>query len=345
MNILNNAMLLTVTTAPVGGLDLTAPAVPEQGSGYMPRDPMDFGAGLLELAGQVLGTLRPDLREAAGVCLSLCAGVLLISIVNAISDRARKTVELAGTAAISASLLLSTNSMILLGSRTITDMSEYGKLLLPVMTAAMAAHGGGVTSAALYSGTAFFLSLLSSLIGKLLLPMVYLFLALTVASGALDADLLKRLRELIRWVLSRSLKLLLTVFTAYLGLTRVISGTADAAAVKAAKAAISTAVPVVGSVLANASETVLIGAAMVKNAAGMYGIFALLALFAQPFARIGVQYLMLKITGAVCSLFGCQQMTQLIDGFSEAMGLILAMVGSVCVLLLVGAICFLMGVG
>ena len=82
-----------------------------------------------------------------------------------------------------------------------------------------------------------------------------------------------------------------------------------------------------------------------KNAAGMYGIFAVLALFLEPFLRIGVHYLMLKVTAAVCGIFGCKEMTELIGGFSEAMGLLLAMTGSVCLLLLIGTVCFLKGVG
>ena len=75
--------------------------------------------------------------------------------------------------------------LIRLGSQTVTEISEYGKLLLPVMTAAMAAQGGAASSTALYAGTAVFDSVLSSLISRMLGPMVYLFLALSAANGAI----------------------------------------------------------------------------------------------------------------------------------------------------------------
>jgi stage III sporulation protein AE len=130
-----------------------------------------------------------------------------------------------------------------------------------------------------------------------------------------------------------------------MGLTGVISGTADAAAVKAARAAISAAVPVVGGVLSGATETVLISAGLMKNAAGIYGILAVIAIAVEPFLRIGVQYGMLKVTAAVGSIFGCKDMMEYIGDFCDAMGLLLAMTGGVCLLMLISTVCFLRGVG
>jgi hypothetical protein len=54
---------------------------------------------------------------------------------------------------------------------------------------------------------------------------------------------------------------------------------------------------------------------------------------------------MIKITGAVCSVFGAKRCTELITDFSSAMGLLLAMLGSVCLLQLISTVCFLRGVG
>lgn len=338
-------LLLSFLPSPAQALELTAPEVPQQAEAYIPEDPLSFGSGLAELLFGAVAAIRPDLLEAGRICLGLTATVLLISILHTVSGRTKTVANLAGTAAIAASLLLSANSHITLAASTITELSEYGKLLMPVMTAAMAAQGGTVTSAALYTATALVSSLGANLMKKWLLPMVYLFLMLTLANSATGEAMLKRLRDLLKWALTWCLKTLLTLFTTYMGLTNVISGTADAAAVKAARATLSTAVPVVGSILANASETVLVSAGLVKNAAGMYGIFALLALFVEPFLRIGVHYLMLKATAAVCGIFGCKEMTDLIAGFSEALGLLLAMVGAVCLLLLIAAVCFLKGVG
>ena len=86
------------------------------------------------------------------------------------------------------------------------------------------------------------------------------------------------------------------------------------------------------------------GAGTVKNAAGIYGFFAIIAIWIGPFLQIGVHYLLLKATGAVCSAFGGKAHTELIQDFSSALGLLLAMTGTVCLMLLISLVCYLKGV-
>ena len=126
-------------------------------------------------------------------------------------------------------------------------------------------------------------------------------------------------------------------------ITGVISGTADQAALKATKLTISGMVPVVGGILSDASETILISAGAVKSAVGVSGLLALIAIAIGPFLRIGVQYLLLKITASVCGVFGSKRITGLISDIAGAMGLILAMTGTVCLLLMISMVCFLKG--
>lgn len=335
--------LLLFLAVPASALELEAPRVPESGARWMPNDTENFGNGLLELAENIIFFLRPQLKTAAEICLSVLAAAILISLVNTLSGKGMK--DLVGVAAVSAILLKNSNAMIRLASRSIRELSDYGKLLFPVMTAAMAAQGGITASAALYAGTAVLDSLVGSILAGLLVPSVYLFLAMAVAYGATGEGLLKRLRDLIKTSISWCLKTLLTVFTTYMSITGVVSGTTDAAALKAAKVTISSAVPVVGGILSDASEAVLVGAGIMKNAAGVYGILAVLAMVLEPFVHLGVHYLMLKMTAALCCVFGEGGITALTEDFSTAMGLLLAMTGSVCLLLLVSTVCFLKGVG
>ena len=338
-------ILIFSLAIPSSAAELTAPTVPQSGREVMPEKTDSFGDGLLKLLENALGQLQPDLKEASRVSLGVVAAVMMVSLLQSFSGSVKTAAEFAGTTAIAAGLLLSANSLIRLAAETITEISEYGKLLLPVMTAAMAAQGGVSSSAALYTGTALFDAVLSSLISRLLVPMVYLFLALAVANSAMGEDLLKQMRDVAKGLISWCLKILLTVFTTYIAITGVVSGTTDAAALKATKVTISSVVPVVGGILSDASEAVLVSAGLMKNAAGIYGILAVLAVFLSPFLKIGVQYLILKLTAALCALFGAKRLTELIGDFSTAMGLLLAMTGSECLLLLISTVCFLKGVG
>ena len=211
------------------------------------------------------------------------------------------------------------------------------------MTAALAAQGGVSTSSVLYLGTTAFISFLSMLVSRMMIPMVYLYLLFSVTHCALGEEFLKKLADTVKSTLIWLLKTLIVVFTTYMGITGVVSGTTDAAALKAAKITISSVVPVIGGILSDASESVLVSMGLVKNAAGVYGILAAAAVFLGPFLRLGVRYLLLKVTGALCSLFAEKQITMLVEQFAGAMGLLLAMVATGCIMVLISTVCFMKG--
>lgn len=342
-NLLLFILAASLFVVPVSALDITAPAVPDSGEKYMPRDTDNLLEGIGEVLRTAIMNLRPDLREAARVCLCIAAAVMTISILRTIPGLPQKTADYSCTLAVAGLLLNSANSMINLASETISQISEYGRLLLPVMTTALAAQGGVSTSTALYAVTAIFDSLLSTLISKFLTPLIYVFLALAIANSAVGGDMLKKLRDMVKGFLTWALKTLLYIFTGFISITGVVSGSTDAAALKAAKLTISGVVPVVGGILSDASEAVLVGAGTIKNAAGLYGMFAVLALWIEPFMKIGIHYLLLKATGSACEVFGGKQTTDLIGDFSSSMGLLLGMTGAVCLMLMISVICFMKG--
>lgn len=327
-------------------LDLTAPAAPESVADVVPREADSFGEGLWQVLRACIDQVSPALSQAAGVCLRVTAAVLLTDLVASFTCAgSSRAMELASAVAVGGALLEPSAALIQLGAETVQSLSEYGKLLLSVMTAALAAQGGTTSSAALYAATVFFDSVLSTAVSKLMLPLIWFYLALAVGNAALGEAILGRMRDLCKWLMTWVLKICLYAFTGFLTITGVVSGATDAATLKAAKITISGAVPVVGGILSDASEAVLVSAGLMRSAAGVYGLLTIMALFLVPFVRMGIQYLLLKSTAGLCASFGKNRTTALIDDFSGAMGLILAMTATQTVLFLVSTVCFMKGVG
>ena len=228
-----------------------------------------------------------------------------------------------------------------MASETIEQISTYSSLLLPVLASASAMSGGVSSASALYVGTIFFSQLLLRLISKLLIPAVYFFLAIATAEAALGNDMLSSLREFVGWIISKSLRVMLFVFVAYMSITGVIGGSADAAAVKATKAAVSGMIPVVGSILSDASESLLAGASLMKNAAGVIGMLAVIGICILPLMRTGIHYLLIKTTAAVSGTVGVKEHKKLLEHITTAMGYLLAMNGAGGLLMLVSTVCFM----
>ncbi len=338
-------ILLPLFAMPAKALDISPPPVPSGADQVFPEDPTSFTDGLMEILRDCRQYFRPAIADCIACCVKIIAVVMLTTLVSETSKNVSSSVTLASALSIAILLLTPTNNLIHLGKDTIDELTQYGKLLLPVMATALAAQGAASSSAALYAGTVCLNSVLSSLVSALLIPMIYIYLVVGTAQCAIEEDILKKAKSFIKWLLTWSLKILLYVFTGYMSITGVIAGAVDSSAMKAAKITISGVVPVVGGILSDASEAILVSAGILKNSAGVYGILALFSILVGPFIRIGVQYLALKLTGAICEVFANKKCSALVQDFTGAMGYVLAMTGTACLLQLISTVCFMRGVG
>lgn len=338
-------MTIFYLAIPASAEELTAPEVPVSGHLHMPQKTDSFADGLWELIQKAIHLVLPELEEAAQVNGRILICAMLFSLISLLTDKMETPAAIAGTVTIAGAILQETNTLIEYAANTVREICEYGKLLCPVLTTALAAQGGLTSSAALYAGTTAVLTFLSTLVSEWMIPLIYYYLVLSIANCALGESLFKKFADSIKNILHWLLKTVVILFTTYMTITGAVSGTTDIAAIKAAKLTISTAVPVVGGILSDASESVLVSLGTMKNAAGIYGILATLAVFIGPFVKVGVQYLMLKLTALICSLFPGKNICELTEHFSASMGLLLAMVSCSCILVLISTVCYLKGLG
>ena len=148
--------LMAILVFPVSAMEFTAPEVPQIGQEVMPDAYDTFGEGLWYVIRTAMGKLQPSFASACGVCLSLIAVSLLTSLVKGFAAGQERMIRLVGTLMIGCLLLRQTDGFVYLSREVITQISQYGKLLLPVMATALAAQGGTTGAAAIYAGTMLF---------------------------------------------------------------------------------------------------------------------------------------------------------------------------------------------
>ena len=243
-------------------------------------------------------------------------------------------VPMAGALAITLAAAGSVKTMMGLGQETVEELNTFSKALLPTLSAAVAASGGIVSASVRQVATIFFVDLLLSLIRGLLLPLVYFYVAAAAADAMLPGRRLAGISRAIRkgtvWLLTGALAL----FTLYLTVSGAAAGSADTVTARLARSAVGV-LPVVGSILADAADSVLAGAGAVKNTVGAAGLLAVLAVCLLPLVRLGVQYLVYKAAAFLAGILGAEQLTGLIDALGGAFGLIFGMTGACGLLLLI----------
>lgn len=302
----------------------------------------DLDGGLTALLETGTGSLRGVIHKALRSGLLLLTIVLLTGLAEGAAacgtGKTLQAVPVAAALAITAVSVTDANTLIGLGREVIERMEVFSKVLLPTVAAATAASGSPGGAAARQLAAMLFSDVLMTLINRVLLPLVYAYIAACTAYAAIGNEGLKRISSTLKWVVTSILTAVLVAFIGYLTVSGVIAGTTDAITLKAAKFTVSSVVPVVGGILSDAAETVLAGAGILKNSVGVFGMLAVLGMCMVPFLQLGVHYLMYKVTAALSATVADSRVAGLIDGISGAFGLVLGMTGACAVLLLVSMV-------
>lgn len=344
MKVLVMMMVLMLSVQPCWGAEkLNVPGLDglyQQAEGYGVDPEAEFSVGLSQVLSDTVHRVEELLRTGLSTGLKLLAVVLLCSLAQGVGGEGKglRAWELTGTLAITALTMTDMDAMIGLGRDTIGRIDAFSEIILPVM-ATLNAATGNVSAAALRQGaTVLFSQLLLTAMDTLLIPLVYAYVAVNCAQAAVGNPGLERLAALLKSTVTFLLSTILLTFVGYLTASGVIAGSVDASKVKAVRMAISRAIPVVGSILADASESVLIGAGVLKGTVGAVGLLVVLAICLTPFLHLALQYLTYKVTAALCATVAQPRLAKLIDAIGVAFGLVLGMTGAAALLLMVSLV-------
>lgn len=238
------------------------------------------------------------------------------------------SIHMAGALGVTAVLLGDMRGLLTLCTGTLEQVSVFSKTMLPTMAAAISMTGAPTTATVVQAATMFAFDLLVRFITAVLTPAVCAYIVLITVNAAMGNDMLERLAAFVKWAVTTSLKLMLTLFIAYITISGSLGGSVDGVAVKAARFAVAGSVPVVGGIISDATETMLSGAVMLKNTVGIFGMVCIAAICIVPFFKVGINYLLFKAGAAVLSPVCTASLAKLIGGISDSFGLLLGMLGT-----------------
>lgn len=322
---------------PVEGLDIFM----EQVEAYGFSENTTLDEGLATLLQQGISLASTVLRSALQTGLMLLAVVLLCGLAESVTLEQKEQIDvvtIAGALSVMTLSLGQVGTMIYLGQETIEKISMFSTALLPVMTVLSTATGGMTAGVARQGATVLFSSILIAIINNILLPLIYAYMAVCCANASVKNEGLKKVADLIKSTVVWFLTSFLLFFVGYLTVSSTIAGSADLVALRTTKLALSRAVPVVGGILSDAAETVLVGASVLRGSVGLVGLLSVLAICLTPFMELSIHYLTYKTTAALAGTVANPRLSGLIEHISSAFGLILGMTGACALLLLVSLI-------
>lgn len=346
------SVILLCSPQPVWGAEIPSAvtdALPQEASRLLQDldtaspDHQTLWQGLSDLWRSACDYVRTGLQGQVSGAAILLGIVLLCSIAESFFSAADapgipKYVPMVGTLAVTLVAAGDLRRMMGLGIEILEQLDVFAKALLPTLAAAVAAGGGYVTAGTKQVVTVFFTNLLITVIRALLLPLLYGCIAAAAADAVVPGHSLQKICTGIRKCVAWTLTVLMLAFTGFLTISGAAASAADALTMQLTRSAIATAVPVVGSIISDATGTVLAGAGMLKSAIGIFGLLAVLAICLTPFLTMAVQYLLYKLAAFLAGTVTVEPLAALIDALGSAFGLMLGMTGSCALALLISII-------
>ena len=197
---------------------------------------------------------------------------------------------------------------------------------VPVLSGIMAAAGQSASAGVYHmlvtaAGTA-----VSYFASSLLVPMMSLFLGLSVVSAVCPGITLEGfcgvLNKTVKWLMGLGM----TLFTGLVTMHTVVAASADSARVRAAKFVVGSFVPVVGSALGEALNTVTACVKTLKAGVGAFGLLAGLFLFLPVLAECLLWVLTLRLCSGVGEIFGLGGVTNLLKACADVMSTLCAVI-------------------
>jgi stage III sporulation protein AE len=221
-----------------------------------------------------------------------------------------------------------------LASDTLSAVLTFMKALVPSYFLSVAFCSSAGTSMVYYEATLFLITFVDVLLIKIIIPMINIYLVVSMANNLSKEDLLSKLTDLISIVIKWSLKSLLAVVLGFNAVQGLILPVADRIK-KSVLMKAAGAIPGVGDVFGSVAESVLGAGILLKNAIGIAGIVVIIIVCAVPIIKLAITSLIYRVSCAAVQPISDKRMLNCVNATAEASGLLLQ---TVCI----GAVLFLL---
>lgn len=262
--------------------------------------PMDQLSGL---PNALLSLLGKEFKANLFLLIELIAVMLLAALFKGLqpfeNGISNETVKLAVNCVLAVMAAASFGSIVQLAQKTIESMQVLASVAMPALYAMLAASGQAVSATALQPLVLVGVNATCHLFKTVLLPLTVMAGVLFLVDSISDRFKLKNLAKLLKTIVIWITGAITLVFSAAVSIQNISGSAVDAAAVKTAKFAIGTLVPVAGKNMSDAAETLLACTHAVRSAAGIVTVIGLGILFAIPFIKMVVVMLVYRLVAAL----------------------------------------------
>ena len=233
---------------------------------------------------------------------------------------------------------------LLMVRQTVGTIIGFMEALLPILLSLLAGMGA-ITTAAIFTPLMLFVvNAVSLIVRDIVLPFFFLAGVLGCVNYLSDKYRLTNLEGLLRQTGVVVLGVTLVLFIGFITIQGAAGGVTDGLALRTAKYAATTFIPVVGKMFSDTVELVAGASLLMKNAIGIFGVLAILMICAVPLIKLVSLILVIKVAGALIQPMGDEKMAKCLEGIGNNLWLIFGALLTVVLMLFI-AITMIVGAG
>ena len=289
--------------------------------------------GLLNMIAAFFGA---NIGKNAALLARICGMLVLVALFRALAGGASPTLE---NALSLCSVLAMTGLLLTGGAADVQAIGAYFQTvrgvclsLLPLMGTLYAMGGNVGAAVANHAVMSAFLTLLETVCGATVLPVAGLCLALALMDAAHDGVSLAPLASLVHKTYTRVFSFLMLLLCGVLGLQHTLARGSDTLALRTARFAAGSFLPVVGSSVSEALSTVAGSVQYLRGTVGVGGIAVMICLFLPMFLSVCLTRLTLSLSAAAAGLLGCTREEKFLGTAAGVFGYLSAVIAALFVM-------------
>lgn len=305
-------------------------------SNFSVKDMIDsFLSGNPDLAAdnmldKLSGILKITMKQSAGFMFAMLAISLVTGLCNAmIPDEKSSLREVAGfiLSAMSLGLVIAIfSSAVNIAAKNIQAVSAFAEAAMPVTSVLLIASGANMTSGVVSPLMTILSTTVVGIIKTVIFPLILIGCVLSVVSSISPKSQLKQLLSLVKNLTKWSIGILATIYTGLIVLKGLAAANYDGLSIKTTKYLIDKTVPVAGGFFSGTIDTTLVCAQMVKSAAGLVAIVAVIIIISKTLLSIFCTNMTFRLTAAMCEPISDERIPKLLTGVADMMSFLFAAV-------------------
>ena len=234
-------------------------------------------------------------------------------------------------------LIMTNFSSIITEMKTaVQNLTGFANTLIPLLITLMITTGNVVSSGMLQPILLLMVTFISNFMTNILIPIALVATALGIISKISDQAQVGKLSKFLNSSMVWILGTVLTLFVSVTSLEGGLTASVDGVTAKAAKTAISSVVPVVGSILGDAVNTIMGCSNIIKNAVGVVGILVIIAICIRPIIQLAALTITYYLGAALCEPIADEKVVGIMEQMGGTFKIFLAVLFALTVLLIIG---------